>query len=430
MGFIHEHIILPFSDMLKGEKVHHYFRQLREAEQWNEVKIRAFQEERMRKMVQYAAKEVPFYREWFSGNAIHPEDIQTLDDLWQLPIVNKDLMRSNGIDAFSSEGFPKKERLYSRSSGSTGEPFAFYESKLSYSVNMASKLRTWYQAGYCLGDSYMKITNGVRTSKIKALQDRFNRCSYRPFYSINDETLISILEKIEKEKPVFIRSYPAPLYLLAQYRNNHQGFNYCPRHVFTTGSTLPQAYREEIERAFGCDVIDSYSCEGTPNTYETTAHNGYSICRYYGIIEVLDNQDKPIVNGVGRVVSTDLWNYAHPFVRYDTQDLVEVQNGKIIRIMGRECECFLTVDGVMITVHNLTTFFAHDITTVSAYRLVRKKDNSIEFQLVVDDGFDERSRNYIVEYWSSLLNVPVNVSIVDNIPLMQNNKRLTIVEEK
>lgn len=429
MGFVHEHVILPLSDLLKGEKVHYYLRQLCEAELWDEERMRSFQERRLRDLVQYVVKNVPFYREWFSNHNLRPEEIQTLDDLNHLPIVNKAIMRSKGVDAFAAGGFPTTERMYSRSSGSTGEPFIFYVSKEAYSVNMAAKLRTWYQAGYRLGDRYMKIANGTRNGKMKKVQDCINNCTFVSFYSVNDDTLKTILDQIEKAQPKFIRSYPIPLYLLAQYRNSHEGYVFSPNHVMTTGSTLPQAYREEIEKAFGCDVIDSYSCEGTPNTYETTQHDGYQVCGYYGIIEVLDNYCQPVENGVGRVVSTDLWNDAHPFLRYDTQDLVEVKNGKIMRIMGRECEAFIQNNGEVFTVHNFSRFFLHDLNSVDAYQIVRHKDKSITIKIVVNERHTESVNDVIANYWQQKLSVPVKVSIVDEIPLMNNNKRLTIINE-
>ncbi len=425
MGFLSEHIMLPLSDLVKGEQTYRYLKLLKKSETWDNSQMAAFQENRLRMLYDHIATNVPYYRDWFNENDIYPSTIS----LSQLPVVDKALMRKEGIDRFTAEGFPKRQRLTSRSSGSTGEPFTFYESKLSYSVNMAAKLRTWYLAGYQLGNRYMKITNGVRTNKLKALQDRANNCIYVPFYFITDDSLKSILEQIEQSKPRFIRSYPAPLYLLAQYRNNHYGFRHCPLRIFTTGSTLPTAYREEIERAFGCDVIDSYSCEGTPNTFETVAHDGYHISRYYGIIEVLDSNNNPINDGIGRVVSTDLWNYAHPFVRYDTQDLVEVKDEKIVRIIGRQCECLLTLNGQTVTIHNLTTFFASRITSVNAYRLVRKKNGTVEFQLTVDKNFDDNAQKTIVDYWSQLLGQPINIRIVDDIPIMHNNKYLTIIDE-
>lgn len=426
MGFLHEHIILPLSDLLRGEQVHKYLRLLREAEQWSPEQMHAFQQQRLRQLLTTVVKEVPFYRDWFLDKRLDLADIQ----LKQLPIVSKHIMRQEGIDRFTNRAFPSKDRLTSRSSGSTGEPFTFYETPESYSVNMAVKLHSWFEAGYRMGDRYMKIANSNRKSKLKQLQDSVNRCTYIPFYSMNEETVRQVLDNTERSKPLFIRSYPAPLYLLAKYRNSHPGYRFSPRHIMTTGSTLTQEYREEIERAFGCDIIDSYSCEGTPDVYETTAHDGYKVADYYGIIEVLDKDNRHVTDGVGRVVSTDLWNLAHPFLRYDTQDLVEIRNGRIIRIMGRECDTITSSNGTIYTNHNFSFFFTHKIVGIDTYQIVRHSDNSITLKIVVNKAYTAESKQQIVYYWQHLLSVPVNVDVVDAIPLMGNNKRRTIVYEQ
>lgn len=429
MAFLHEHIILPLSDLLRGEQVHRYLRLLHEAEKWTPEQMDAFQQERLRKLLIHAATEVPFYQDWFYDHHLDPQTA-LLD---QLPIVNKGIMRQQGIDRFTADHFPAKKRISSRSSGSTGEPFSYLISKESNSVNTAAKLRTWYMAGYRLGDRYMKIANGARHGKLKKLQDKINNCLYVPFYSMSDEVLKAILDKVEYSHPTIIRSYPIPLYLLAQYRNTHDGYRHCPKHIMTTGSTLPAAYREEIERAFGCDIIDSYSCEGTADCYETSEHDGYHVTRYYGIIEVLDDKNLPITDGIGHVVSTDLWNMAHPFIRYDTQDLVEVKNGKIIRIMGRECESFIDSNGQRYTVHNFVGFFQEDNRptrkSVDAYQIVKHHNGSISFRLVVNEQFNTDIEKYIVEHWQKQLNVPIDIEVVDSIPLMHNNKRRTIIED-
>ena len=425
MGFLHEHIILPLSDLLKGEQVHKYLRLLEAAENWTPEQMADFQQQRLRQLLTYAANEVPFYRDWFYDQKLNPQTAP----LDQLPVVSKAIMRQEGIDRFAAEHFPIKQRLTSRSSGSTGEPFTFYETKLSYSVNMAAKLRTWYQAGYHLGDRYMKIANGKRPSKITRLQDFANNCIFVPFYSISDNMLVSILVNIENYKPMFIRSYPSPLYLLARYRNSHPCYCHRPQRIFTTGSTLPDAYRSEIEKAFGCDVIDSYSCEGTPNTYEAPVHNGYHVCGYYGIIEVLDKKNQPISDGIGRVVSTDLWNLAHPFIRYDTQDLVAVEGGHIVQIMGRECETLLEANGELLTVHNFTHYFADNFLSVDGWQVVKHRDGNISFRLVVNNLFSSNDKHRIIHHWSSRVGKIVEIEIVDKLPLMANNKRLSIIEE-
>ena len=426
MGFLHEHIILPLSDLVKGENVHKYLRMLREAESWTDEQMQEFQQRRLQHLLSYATTEVPFYRDWFRDHNLDPGTFS----LNQMPIVSKNIMKQEGIERFTASHFPIKKRVYSRSSGSTGEPFTFYTSKLSESVNTAAKLRTWYLAGYRLGDCYMKIANGTRKGILKKIQDGVNNSIYVSFYSMDDTILKKILECIEKERPAYIRSYPIPLYLLAQYRNSHYGnYRHKPRHVMTTGSTLPATYRTEIEKAFGCDIIDSYSCEGTANCYETPAHDGYHITQFYGIIEVLDNNNQPVTDGIGRVVSTDLWNLAHPFIRYDTLDLVEVKNGQIIRIMGRESDALIPANGTIYTVHNFSHFFTHEVDGINAYQIVRHRSGNITFRLVTDSNYTPTTALRIVDHWHSLLGVSIDIEIVNEIPLMNNNKRLTIVAE-
>lgn len=425
MGFLHEHIILPLSDLVKGESVHKYLRLLRKAESWTHEQMQAYQQQQLRKLIVYAATEVPFYRDWIQTHDLNPGTIS----LEQLPIVNKAIMRQEGIDRFAAESFPEKDRMVLRSSGSTGEPFVFYDTRLSYSVNMASKLRTWYQAGYKLGDRYMKISSSARGSLMKRMQDRFNCCTFEVFDSINDDSLGRIMDDIERKRPLFVRSYPDPLYMLALFRTKHSRYSHKPNHIMTTASTLTDLQRSTIEQAFGCRVIDSYSCEGTPNTYQTADSDIYRVCNYYGIIEVLDDDGAHVENGTGRVVSTDLWNYAEPFIRYDTKDLVEVRNGNIVRIVGRSSECVAMPDGSLLSANNLTHFFNKKVDTVSAYRLICRRNGCVEVLVVPTKLFSESDKAEIVKYWAEYLKTDVSVQTVDDIPMRKNGKFQTIINE-
>ena len=144
---------------------------------------------------------------------------------------------------------------------------------------------------------------------------------------------------------------------------------------------------------------------------------------------MLDEYDQTVTDGIGRVVSTDLWNYAHPFLRYDTQDLVEVRNGKIINIIGRNSDILSCGNGMVFTVHNFSHFFLHEIKAVEAYQVVRHKNNVITFRLVVNSLFNSSIQRQVVDYWQKQLDMPVAVELVDEIPLMNNNKRITIIDE-
>ena len=426
MGFLHEHIILPLSDLLRGEQIHKYLRLLKETESWTPSQMETFQQERLRKLIIHVATKVPFYRDWFHDNNIDPYTA-ALD---KLPIVSKAIMRQEGVHRFSADGIPDKKRIPSHSSGSTGEPFAFYTTRLSNSVNTAAKLHTWYKAGYHLGDLYVKMAYMPRPSLKKRVQDNVNRCLYIHFDSVNETLLYNTSKLIEDKKPLILRSYPLPIFLLAQYRINHPEFQHRLLRVMTTGGVLTNTFRSTIENAFGCDVIDSYSCEGTPNTYETPIHDGYNVCNYYGIIEILDNNNQPVSNGIGRVVSTDFWNTAYPFIRYDTQDCVYVENGRIKRIIGRQTEYVTSTDGTLYTTYSFMSYFEHEIEHITAFQVINHKNESITINLTVDDAFNKSDISHISDHWTTLLGKKAEVLIVDHIPLLHNNKYLSIVNEE
>lgn len=428
-NFICEKVVLPVSDVLTGQKVYKYLKFLKQLEHWSDKEIQKYQEKRFLLLVSHISQYVPFYRTYFAENHLSVEDFKSISDISKLPIVDKSLIRKVGLENFLSDAVPSSERIFSRSSGSTGEPFAYYVSKDAYSFNMATKLRTWYHAGYRLGDRYMKIANSPRHGKIKKLQDKVNNCIFLHFSSVDDQYVSEVLRRIDEEKPLYIRAYPAPLYLLAKYRNTHEGYSFCPKCIFTTGATLTKEYREEIIKAFGCDVIDSYSCEGTPNTAEIPLHDGYHVSKEYAIMEVLDSEDNCIRDGVGRVVSTDLWNYAQPFVRYDAHDLVKVEDGQVKVVLGRECEAYLVANGITYTVHNFSSYFIHENVSVDAYQIVRKKSGKVVIRVVPNENFTIQSKQRIIDDWSQRLGVSIDVDVVEDIPIMNNNKRLTIVDE-
>ena len=74
-------------------------------------------------------------------------------------------------------------------------------------------------------------------------------------------------------------------------------------------------------------------------------------------------------------------------------------------------------------------FFLYEINAVDTYQIVKHKDQSISFRLVVNDCYNAEVEKYIIQSWQRELGVPVRVEVVEEIPLMDNNKRRVIVNE-
>lgn len=428
MSFLNEHIVLPLSDLITGQSVHRYLQFLLKSSSWSSDKMREFQNCLLEKLIRNTISHVPFYRTLYSRGELPICESYSIEDIQSFPIVDKNKMRCEGLDLFSADNIRYNKKILCHSSGTTGEPFAFYVSKQAYSVNTAAKIRNWYEAGYRLGDPYMKIASAPRGSIIKRVQDNLNNCTHVPFQSLDSGVLQSILFTIDKTKPSVIRTHPNVAFYLAIERN---AGSYChfPDIIMTTSSNLTDTYREIIQNAFRCDVIDSYSCEGTASIAENKLHDGYHISQEYGFIEVLDDNNKPVKNGYGHVVSTDLWNFATPFIRYNTHDRVEMRDGVIIRIIGRENEMFEAANGNRYTGQIICDYFSYEAKGVLAYQFVVKKNGQLLIRIVPDSSFDNDQQVKMISDWEQRTGQPVCIQIVKYIPVGRNGKSLTVISE-
>jgi len=395
---IQEKIILPLSDLLTGQCISKSLKFLMASDKWTHRQIEDFQNKRLQLLIAHAYENVPYYHDVMVERGLKPEDIQTKADLPKLPILTKALAKEIGIERLTAQNFPKSKIIHGHSSGSTGEPFHYLVSKESYSMNIACSLRGWYKMGWRLGDRYIKLSGNSRSNVLKRLQDWVTNNMYISTSPLNDEHIREILEKIEAYKPKIVRCYPDPLVLLARYRAAHKDeFKYVPLAVTTTGNTLFPEMREEIESAFGCKVFDTYSSEGNPNVFECPSHTCYHSSEEYGISEVIDESGNIITSGKGSLVSTDLWNFAHPFIRYRMLDIVEIDDTpcecgnehlKVMRIWGRENDVLKMPSGKTFIVHDFTIYFEYE-EGIEHFQITKKRDDTALIKLEVNEQFTD-----------------------------------------
>ena len=80
--------------------------------------------------------------------------------------------------------------------------------------------------------------------------------------------------------------------------------------------------REEIERAFGCPVLNRYGSREVANVAaERVPGRGLEIFTYTHLLEVVDADGRPCGPGEeGDILVTCLANYAMPIIRYRIGD--------------------------------------------------------------------------------------------------------------
>jgi len=440
INFIQENTILPLSDLITGRSVYKLFRFLNKSQYWSREEIDNYQNLMLRKLIHHAYQNVPFYRELFIDLNLKPDDIQTKDDLSKLPIITKEILKKNKSKHLAAN-INKKELLFACSSGSTGEPFQFYSTRHSESLITAVAIRSWYWMGYRCGDKYVKVSMNPRNSLIKKIQDFVNNSIYLSSNQLGVDEFNRIWKEIQKGNPKFIRCYPVPLQFLSQLiKKENQTYNGDALiAINTTGSTLHDDVRKEIEDVFKVKIFDSYSCEGSSGFAQCPSHENYHPAEEHAISEfiadnvTLSDPQKPL-----RHITTDLHNYASPFIRYDTQDYMVLGNNEpcscgrnylnIKRIKGRDSDILRTPSGKFLIVENFVAYFEY-ISEVDQIQIIQEELDKIVINMIVNDQYNQQISNKIYNYWTDYIghDVSLVINIVDEIKLTPTGKRRTVI---
>jgi phenylacetate-CoA ligase len=385
----------------------------------------------------FVYEKVPFYTDWFNYNNLTPSDICNIGDLQKLPVVSKNEIRESP-NKFKSKNLQLQKYNILNSSGSTGEPFTYYISKDAYSMKYSAAIRGWSWMGYRLGDFYAKLSQNRRNTVIKKMQDAFNRCLYLYIPDLTSNTLHKIIDKIGTEKPEFIRCYPDPLFFIAKILKDEKRPLKFIKAINTTGNILTDEARALIEEQFGCPLFDSYSCEGSAVFFEGPTRENYLGSMEYAVTEVINsNGIESKVGESGMHITTDLWNYAMPLIRYNTQDLVLKSESvsscgrQLIglgKILGRDNDILITPSGNLLIVHLFTIYFEY-FDSILQFQIEQISTDEFIFRLVVNNTFAKETESQIIKYWQNFLGekVKLTVEIHNTIPNSYSGKRRFLI---
>ena len=120
---------------------------------------------------------------------------------------------------------------------------------------------------------------------MKKIQDLLNNCTYLSSNQLIEAEFAKIIKSILTTNPKFLRCYPVPLQFLARQIKNSDDTYKGKRllAINTTGSTLHNDVRKEIEDVFKVRIYDSYSCEGGAVFSQCSENGNYhpgGICNF------------------------------------------------------------------------------------------------------------------------------------------------------
>ncbi len=163
--------------------------------------------------------------------------------------------------------------------------------------------------------------------------------------------------------------------------------------VRTIGETLRDPLRERCRQVLGVGISDLYSTQEVGViAIECPQGGGYHVMAEGLILELLRDDGQPCAAGeTGRVVVTDLHNFATPLIRYDLGDLA-VADGpctcgrglpKLRRILGRQRSLLCLPDGRRYW-PLIGAFGYRDIAPVRQYQIIQRSLERVTLRLAVE----------------------------------------------
>lgn len=404
---IAKHIGFPVHDFIKGTNILETLKFLKASQHWDETRINEYQLNKLKGLIDYASKNVPYYEELFKKIKLSSKDIKTLEDIQKVPILTKEILRKEG-ERLISRSFGNKHVKKGKTGGTTGTPVIVYKDIHNRSFTWASYYR-WYEwMGLNYYDSSATFW-GARTvlsSSLKTkIKDAFSRSIQNKLvlnsFNMKEETLESFYKAILKHKPVILKGYLSSLLEFAKYIDENNLEFIKLKAISSTTETLLPNNRQYLERIFGAPVFDQYGCgEISAISYECAQHNGLHINQEHVICEVVDDADNPIMNTTGRVVATDLDNLVMPFIRFENGDLATLTDVKctcgvnqplMSSIEGRSVDTITLKNGSK--VHGV---FFSDIFSelgifsnqISRFQIYQEKAGEIELRLECHNTLD------------------------------------------
>ncbi len=418
-----------------------YYEELKRSQWLSPEQIREVQNLKLARLVEHAYRHVAFYRERMDALGLKPSDIQTVADLAKLPLLTKDDVRENLYFDLMSDNHNKRKILKVNTSGSTGEPFTTYADTHQLEMRWAATLRSMEWTGYRFGDRQARLwhqTLGMSwDQRVRERIDAwFNRRMFIPAYSMKEDQLDAIVERLRAHKPRLIDGYAESFNMLAEYvkQNQLEGFDVAG--IVSSAQVLPENSRSLIETGFGTRVFDKYGArEFSGIAYECEMHEGHHIVAESYFVEILC-EGRPAKPGeLGEVVITDLSNLCVPLIRYRIGDLAVAMDDtvpcrcgrglpRIGRIEGRVQAIIRAEDGTLLPGTFFAHFFKEYAHVVRQYQVVQERPGAVALRIIkgrrfTDEGFGElmtELRKYVGR------GTEIDVQFVEDIPLVRTGK--------
>ena len=391
--------------------------------------IRAIQLKNLRKLVEYSQTHSTLYQHRLKG--IHPKEIRTMEDVRQIPLLEKEDLRLAQEDKSNFLfgdvlGVPsEKVNHFRQTSGTTGKPVYVPESSESWSWRTEIWCHILWMAGFRDTDRvfipfgynvYVAFWEGHYAAEKLG-------CMVIPGGALDTKGRIN---KILEVKATGLLNTPTyGIYLAEVARNmglDPRGFGI--KRMVCAGEPLPQATRQHLESLWNAKVYDHIGgTEPCAWAAMCSQQNGLHVMEPYFLVEILDleTQSKEVeVGELGVAVVTPLGRRSFPMIRFNTKDIVrkgEVgcacgRTSMMIQEVAGRADDLCKIRGVLFTPVCVEELLRAEFPQICEYEIIVERQgvmDTISLKFETRDEFEEDPMRKLMAQLAELLKVRTNL---------------------
>ena len=442
---IARNLLLPLGDKVMRTSISKQLRFLVKSQWWTLEELIEYQNKSIRALIRYAYENVPYYHKVFRKRGLYSDDIKITKDLVKLPILTKEIIRKN-YNEILSKNFKKWKPVESKTGGTTGKTLRYITTKNSKSISWAASYRAWGWACYKYGDKKATLAGSslFPDEKIpfsKKIRFAIERNLTSSAVHLSDSIIADYIKRLEKFQPKFLRGYPSSIFSLAKYISENNTTSIKPTAIFVTAEILYPHQRDLIEKIFNSKVFNHYSNpESRADGYECKEHNGLHMTTEASIMEFVDIENNECVSPgeCSEIVTTNLFNYAMPFIRYSTEDIGipsddKCSCGRGLPLMksleGRTTDIITFNNGITLGGPPLTLIFKEF--NIVEYQLVQEKRDLLVIKIVKDKNYSNIETEHILNIMKYHCGegVDIKIEFFNEIPRAINSKYRFIISK-
>ncbi|OYN92287.1 phenylacetate--CoA ligase family protein [Parenemella sanctibonifatiensis] len=411
---------------------------LQHYDHWSLDQMMADQQQRLTEFVRFGATESPFYQRFWADVDWHA--VQGSDDLPELPILEKELLREHMSELYTVD---PKHSTEGHTGGTTGKSLV-----VRYTLNDGMKRMAMLD--------HFKAKHGFENRKMRKATFsgkhivppgyqgdrywRYNAPARQMLYStfdMSEANLHHYVAGLNDFKPVAMEGFFTSMCDLASYIERHElPLTFTPTAIFPTSEAVTPRGRALLERVFKTKVYDQYaSSEGAPFITECSAGKLH-LEPASGIFEPLPGAIEP--DGTCETLVTSFTTHGTPLVRYQIGDALKFGSATgdrhcecgyaaptVAGIRGRSSDHLLRADGTKINGGHVANLFKNMPNALVQAQAIQTELGSVTINLVIDPqhyeaDFDDLLRQEFVHTFGH--ETELHINHVDEIPREKSGK--------